>query len=167
MIEDNYFTYLCDQVNEEDEYRAGWLNMIPYEYHFVLDKNRAAAGLTLRARYSEDFGVILEDVQDGPASVLEVLVGIALEFARNADISEDTAYHEMLRNIGIGKDHATKDEIESKIYRWMSGECDIYGHGSPFPLEHYNGNVMNLDLWTAMTLYINENYPIEEGWINA
>lgn len=161
----DYFHWLCDKVSETNIKRAKALNDISYRYHFVLDKNRDSGGRILRQEYSEEYGVSLEDIQTGPASVFEVLVDMAEEFSRNADgVDPDVAYHEMISNLYL--DDSSSD-IETAVDLWLNGGYDKEAHGTPFPLSHYNGDARNLDMWTAMNVYINENYPLDDDWLNS
>lgn len=160
----NYIEWLCYLVCEEDTKRADILDKIPYRWHFHMDENRANAGLVLRQRYEEEYGIYPDDIGVGPASVFEVLVALAFDFSLNADISEADAYHEMIRNMCI--DDTAYKNIKPRVEDWMDGKLNVYGNGSPFPIYHYNGDVMHLNLWDQMNTYINERYPMDSSWID-
>lgn len=167
MNDITYFDWLCDIVglNTTDSiHLAKTLYDIPYEWHFVMDENRAEEGLTLRVEFSEEFGVVTEDIKSGKCSVFEMLVALSRRMFENSDISPDKCYHEMIRNLGL-LDYPEKPVIYLVIKRWMDGNFDRNGTGSPFVFRHHEGDARNLDLWNAMTIYISENYPLASDWL--
>lgn len=160
MNDISYFEWLCELVNavSPDEIAiAKRLNDIYYKYHFVLDKNRAIAGETLRVEYCDIFGVARDDVQDGPCTVFECLVALSMRMSENADISVEDAYTIITSNLKLNRG----GNIESKVNDWLNGLGN-----TPFPLKYYSGDERNLDLWSAMNIYISENFPLRNDWLD-
>lgn len=167
MNDITYFDWLCKIVgltSDDSIYLAKVLYDIPYEWHFVMDKNRAEGGLTLRIEFSNETGIVEEDIKTGQCSVFEMLVALSRKMSENSDIPPSRCYHEMIRNLGL-LDYPQQSVIYLVVKRWMDGDFERNGAGSPFVFRHYQGDARNLDLWNAMTIYISENYPLASDWL--
>lgn len=165
MNDISYFEWLMSLVGIDprtqarDFMIANELFHIPYRWHFQLDENRAVAGSALREQYSTLYAIMDDDIPEGPCSVLEMLVALAQRMSENSGIKTEDCYHEMIKNLGLYG--ASLTDISKIVNQWMDGR----GGFSLFPLHHYKGNGDNLDLWTQMTIYINENYPLDRDWL--
>ena len=140
------------------------LDLINYRWHFVMDENRELAGENLRKEYSYISGFFLDDVREGPASVFEVLVGVARNMAEQTEIEVGDMFWLMMRNFGL--DTLTDDVydwrvVERVINPWLDGSFSPNGEGSPFPLKHYEGDATHLDLYSLMNIFIHENFNKE------
>jgi hypothetical protein len=137
------------------------LDLINYRWRFVMDENRALSGENLRKEYSYISGVFLDDVREGPASVFEVLVGVARNMAEQTEIETGDMFWLMMRNLGLDKltdDVYNWRVVERVINPWLDGEFSPNGKGSPFPLKDYEADATHLDLYSQMNIYIHENF---------
>ena len=123
-IINEYFEWLSYVVCGE-QYEGGvsyrklltHLHEVEFTYILPMDENRAGNGINLRYRWAldidEDTDYIL-DVLDGPCSVLEMMVALALHCEEN--IMDDPMYGNrtgqwfwgMVNNLGLG---AMSDEL--------------------------------------------------------
>jgi hypothetical protein len=134
-----------------------------------MDKNRAAGGESLRYAYADAISVNDEDVRTGPCTVLEMMLSVAGHMVDQ--LGEDIAmwFWVLVVNLGLDKyddDNYNPDEVLEKINLWLNHDYDGHGVGSIFPLKHYPGDCRNLDVWSMMNAWINENYPSDNGWLN-
>lgn len=166
-----YIEYLVDLIddhihNVEDYSKLiDELDSIPYHWRFILDDNRAKAGMNLRTRFSSLSGVDVDDIRSGPASVFEVLIAVANNMADQTECEQCDMFWLMLRNLGLDK--LTNQLFDEKLVHrvidiWLDGLFDADGNGSPFPLRDYNGDATHLDLWSLMNEYIYEEF--HEAW---
>lgn len=152
-----------DHVHDINDYTKllDNLDLINYRWRFVMDENRANAAYNLRREYSYVSGIFLDDVREGPASVFEVLVGVARNMAEQTEIETGDMFWLMMKNMGLDK--LTDDiydwrVVERVINPWLDGEFSLNGKGSPFPLKDYEGDATHLDLYSQMNIYIHENF---------
>lgn len=165
-----YFEWLMSlvsgniQLDSNDYILAERLNAIVYRWHFSLDENRAVAGKSLRQVYLDIYGLDDDEVPGGECTVLEMLIALARRMSENSNRTAEDCYREMIHNLNV---YGYSEEIvNQRINNWLDGNFDSNGDGTPFPLKHYQGDCRNLDIWTQMTIYINENYPLDKNWIN-
>ena len=108
------YDYVCEgRVSDQISYRKlfGYLHSTEFTYIIERDSNRAYDGICLRRRfanhrYPSDYYNIL-DILDGPCSVLEMLVALAIRFEE--EIMDDPRYGDrikqwfwsMLKNMNI------------------------------------------------------------------
>lgn len=138
-----------------------------YEYAFAMDSNRAMAGENLRSIYALEAGLYLEDVYEGPCTVLEMLIALAdtIAFDMN-DFSSEWFWH-FLDNLGISEESdEVYDEnyILDRLYTWMDHKYEMDGTGSLFPLKETNRDCRNMEIWDQMNAYLVENFPVG-NWI--
>lgn len=160
----DYYLWLTEMVGIDSRcHLLQVLDSIDYRWQFALDENRAAAGLNLRQLYSNEVGVYLDDVREGPCSVLEMLVGTAQMMSDLLSMTEPNIpkyFKELIKNLGLNLSITDDRDIFSIIDRWLDREFDSRGRGSIFPFRRYMGDARTLDVFDAMNIYIGENYPI-------
>ena len=174
-MEDAYFDFLLSFLDEEESglpsvldayHLLSKLHRIEFRYSAMMDRNRDMDGREWRNRYG---GELPPAFRKRPASVLEVLLGLADRMAFELDDEESLApyFWEMIDNLGLDcTDYDYK--IDKTINRWMSRQYDSHGRGGIFPLESvpefYGSNEFpnqnRLELWYQMQLYLAENYVI-------
>lgn len=133
-------------------------------YAFIMDANRAQAGLNLRSIYAMEAGVDLEDVQTGRCTVLEMFVALSDSFAEFSGREKSDCFWEMIENLGLrgcNNDNFDRNYILNRLSDWMGRCYKPDGEGSPFPLRNYNGDSRNMEIWNQMNAYILENYPVD------
>nr|FAA03434.1 MAG TPA: hypothetical protein [Siphovirus LN-2020-2] len=183
-MEQEYFDFLLSFLDEGDEelpsifdsHHLLWkLHHIEFRYSAMMDRNRDMDGREWRNRYG---GKLSPAFRKSPASVLEVLLGLADRIAFELDDEEglDPYFWEMIENLGINyadyqfdnSGNALDRKVDKTVQRWMSRQYDSHGRGGIFPLESvpefYESdefqNQNRLELWYQMQLYLAENYDI-------
>ena len=182
-MEQEYFDFLLSFLDESDEelpsifdnyHLLGKLHHTEFRYSAMMDRNRDMDGREWRNRYG---GELSPAFLKRPASVLEVLLGLADRMAFELDDEEglDPYFWEMLNNLGIAYsdydfelDESLDRKVNKTLSRWMSRQYDSHGRGGIFPLESvpefYRSdefqNQNRLELWYQMQLYLAENYDI-------
>ena len=159
-------TLVKDHVHDIREYSKllDNLDCITYHWRFVMDENRAKAGENLRSIFAYEIGVYIEDVREGIASVLEVLIGVAKNMSEQTEIETGDMFWLMMRNMGLDKmtDSIFDWRVVSRtVNSWLDGEFEPDGTGSPFPLYGYDGDCTHLDLYSHMNIYVHENFNKE------
>lgn len=145
-----------------------FLNNIAYRWQFTLDENRAAGGLNLRSKFAFENSIDISDVDYGACSVLEMLIGVAVNMIDILDEDVGTWFWVMITNLGLDQyddRHFNEVEINYILNIWLDRRYDSNGHGSIFPLTRYSGDCRNLDTWGQMNAWIAENYPHTDSWL--
>lgn len=172
-ITDDYYMWLLDKVDALHGDRANYsllmqlLYSTKYEYAFVMDSNRAKSGENLRSIFALEEGYYLEDVHQGPCSVLEMLIALADNMAFDTEDTVSRWFWEMLDNLGISNmddNHYDEEYILSRLFIWMNRQFEPDGTGSIFPLHKPVGDCRRKEIWTLMNAYLMENHPID-NWM--
>ena len=169
MRESEYYIWLRDLVGREREYSKliKQLDTIPYTWALILDKNRAEGGMEFRRIFAFESGTNIEDVRTGPCTVLEMLIGVA---SHMRDILEESISHwfwVLISNLTLDQFADEMYEprvVEIMVNSWLNHNYRSNGVGSIFPLKEYLGDCRNIDIWTQMNAWINENYP-QGDWL--
>lgn len=165
----DYYMWLLDKVDALHGEKSNYSNLLQqlfsttYVYAFIMDKNRAKGGESLRAVYALEEGLYLEDVYQGPCTVLEMLVGLADTLSFNQGDTVSKWFWEMIDNLGLGSmDDRTYDEnyISDVLHTWMNHAYEPDGTGSLFPLKYSDLDQRTMEVWNQMNAYLIENYPI-------
>lgn len=183
-MEQEYFDFLLSFLDESDgdlpsifdsHHLLSKLHRTEFRYSDMMDRNRDMDGREWRNRYG---GELPPAFRKRPASVLEVLLGLADRMAFELDDEEGIApyFWEMIENLGINYTDYQFDnrgktldrKVDKTVQRWMSRQYDSHGLGGIFPLESvpefYESdefqNQNRLELWYQMQLYLAENYVI-------
>lgn len=172
-IIDEYFEWLsyvvCGERYEgEVSYRKLLMHLHEIEFTYILpmDENRAGNGINLRYRWAldidEDTDYIL-DVLDGPCSVLEMMVALALHCEEN--IMDDPMYGNrtgqwfwgMVNNLGLGAmydklyDERYVDEV---ITRFLNREYERDGRGGLFTIKNCKYDLRDVEIWHQLSWYL-------------
>ena len=175
MIFDDYYAWLLEKVKmphgEYGNYQLlmQYLYTNDFKYFLVMDENRAEGGIALRSIFAQEVGVYLEDVKDGPCSILEMLIALAENMYSYADKLTCEWFWEMIGNLGLiifDDESFDEAEVSKRLDIWMYREFDKSGRGSIFPIpESYDvGDMRNMEIWNQMNKYLLINYPIG-NWI--
>lgn len=172
-INDNYFEWLsdfvCDKKRKDDiSYRKllMFLHSTEFRYSILKDENRAQDGIDLRRRFSLEQGYddgSLVDYIDGPCSVLEMMIGLAIRCEEN--IMDDTKYGNrtsqwfwsMINSLGLGfmyDKNFEKDEANDIIQRFLDRAYAPNGKGGLFTLKHYPRDLRKVEIWYQMCWYL-------------
>lgn len=157
-----YFKWLVTLVRGNSYTRLLYLlYQTEYIWYLVLDENRAKGGLTLRDRFAYQEGINLDDVRDGPCSVLEMLIVLAERMSEQNDEEMGHNFWILIRNLDIKEsdDEIDENRVKFLIRSWLSREYLPNGKGGLFKLKYYPGDVRNLDTYSQMNAWIEEHYP--------
>ena len=172
-LKDDYYIWLLEytQISQDDcEKYSSLLRYLfseEFVYVMILDKNRAAAGETLRNKYSYDCGIFLEDIRNDSCSVLEMIIALADTIAFDNGDSISKWFWELIGNLGLTcfDDRCfNEDQVKAIISVWMYRLYDSKGHGSIFPVDDFDGDMRKLEIWDQKNVYLTSKYPIGE-WI--
>lgn len=171
----DYFDWLTDIVNARRypkpfnyDKLLSYLHDIEFRYLIRKDGNRAEDGISLRYRYAchmgyEDEPEIITDILDGPCSVLEMLVALALRCEEN--IMDDSAYGNrtsqwfwnMVTNLGLGgmtDGRFDKRLIDIAIDRFLNREYEPNGKGGLFTIRNCERDLRDMEIWHQLCWYL-------------
>ena len=173
-----YFFWLTELVCDErhQRYYQHLLETL-HETEFIWtvnnDENRAADGINLRARFSEDKGLDFRecrDILDGPCSLLEMMVGLACRcedsIMGDEEYGDRTAkwFWIMIHNLELyDEDDGRYDDeyvqfvIESLLYRTYQRN----GKGGLFYIKNCRRDLRKVEIWYQMCWYLNTIVEID------
>lgn len=174
-VNQDYFHWLCELVNVEQEDRAYWLlakdlHRMPFYSLVPHDENRAMDGVELREDYLEMINgpkYLRLDLEE--CTVLEMMVALAQRMnyeTEDAHQEEDRTakwFWEMIRNLGL-------DGFSDENYVRENGICRVddvlerlvdrcysrSGRGGLFPLRRPNCDQRKAEIWYQMNAYLME-----------
>lgn len=145
------------------------LHETEFRYSMLMDENRAEDGIGLRWRYALSIGCerdadYIMDALEGPCSVLEMMVALALHCEEG--IMDDTSYGnrteqwfwEMVVNLGLGgmtdKDF-DRDAVDEVLATFLDRKYEPDGTGSLFVIRNCDRDLRKLEIWQQLSLYLN------------
>lgn len=175
QIKNEYFEWLYDyachgRVNDRISYRKLFMYLHDTEFTFTIDTdyNRAYDGMCLRRRFAKtknprDYEYIL-DILDGPCSVLEMLLALAIRFEE--EIMDDPRYGDrvkqwfwmMLKNMNINMmmdSHFDREYVEECIYIMLHRQYKSDGRGGLFYLPGCKDDLRKFEIWTQLCWFSN------------
>ena len=174
-ITDEYFEWLfnsvCDgRFGKGISYREllTRLHNIEFTYLIPRDQNRAEDGIGLRRRYiltlgyEHDYDFIMDKL-DGPCSVLEMMIALAIRCEEN--IMDDPRVGDrtkqwfwgMITSLGLG--HMSDDEfdvelVDDKIRRFLYREYEPNGEGGLFTINRCKFDLRTVEIWYQLCWYL-------------
>ena len=138
------------------------------EFEWILerDENRMKDGMALRYDFFDE----QTDIEGGafmrPASVLEVLVGLAVRLdceyiGDPGSPHPEIIFWDMIKNLGLDKyndAHFNEMYVEEIIENWLKRQYRSDGKGSIFKLKGDTFDCRNEEIWKLAMAYITENY---------
>lgn len=172
QIKLDYFNWMYDMVcggrfAPSISYRKmlTFLHDVEFTYFVPYDENRAQEGIALRYRYCllhdcEDLEVCL----DGPCSVLEMMLALAIRCEEN--IMDDPTkgdrtaqwFWGMINNLGIGSMHDSNYNewhVNDVVTRFLDREYEPDGTGGLFKVTGWNRDMRTAEIWHQLMAYIN------------
>lgn len=144
------------------------LHNIEFRYSLERDENRAKDGVGLRRRfalskgYNDDY--ILE-VVNGPCSVLEMMVALAIDCEENImddpEMGDRTDYWfwRMISNLGLSgmtDDVFDEDEIRKAVDIFLDRKYDADGsNGGLFKVKGCPRDMRTMEIWAQLLRYLN------------
>ena len=169
--ESDYYIWLLNLTGNRRDYRLllKQLDDTEYTWIFALDADRAAGGINLRGKYAYEASANEDDVRTGPCSVLEMLVSMAMHMEDQLGCDTETWFWQLIGNLCLDQFNDFEYDsrgVEYLINTWLHRDYGKNGAGSLFPLNDYPGDCRNLDIWSQMNAWINENYPADDSWLD-
>lgn len=170
-VNNRYFDWMYDLVcddryADEISYRKLLMHLHSTEFIFVLpmDENRAGDGVSLRYRFALDQDQEeLADYLDGPCSVLEMMIALAIRCEENLmddlEIGERTGqwFWNMITSLGLGSESDIsfdKRYVEDAIERFLYREYEPDGRGGLFTIRNSRRDLRDIEIWLQMNDYI-------------
>lgn len=164
-----YFEWLCSLVCDNKtgptSFRSLLAHLHSVEFRYIIprDENRAEDGMDLRWRFALEYG--FRDVPiclDGPCSVLEMLVALAIrceEFMDEASVGDRTSqwFWNMVINLGLGSMTDSRfDEqfVDMTVDRFLNREYDRDGKGGLFRVRDCRRDLRKVEIWYQLCWYL-------------
>lgn len=133
--------------------------------HTMLDRDRVADGVALRHLYARAMKKSQPTGDDDKASVLEVLVALAMRIDEIMGEPEENHaevwFNVMIKNLGLSRfsdDRYDEDKVRYIVDRWISKKYAANGTGGLFPLSHPMRDQRDIPIWDQASDFIMENY---------
>ena len=174
-IRDEYYDWMCSLVlSDRRVRRRSYSKLLRYlherEFVYILDMdgNRAEDGVDLRYRFAYDnrytYPVVASYLDDGPCSILEMMVALALRCEEHImddpDIGNRTGewFWDMISSLGLWSMTDSKfDEsfVEKVIDRFLDRRYNRNGEGGLFTVEGCEHDLRTVEIWYQMCSYLN------------
>lgn len=170
-IENEYFDWLCDQVcrdrfSKEVSYKKLLTRLHDTTFTYIIprDRNRAEDGKDLRYRFGLCCGIPhAEDYLDGPCTVLEMMVALAIRCEEN--IMDDPEYGDrapqwfwgMITNLGLGPmtdSNYSRQYVDDCIWRLLNRQYDPDGKGGLFRVRNCKYDMRKVEIWYQLNYYL-------------
>lgn len=170
-IEGEYFEWLYNYVCKDKSHaRMSFRKLLSYlhEIEFIFsipnDINRARDGVDLRYRFAMEIDdELILDYLDGPCSVLEMMVALAIRCEET--IMDNTTYGNrtgqwfwnMMANLEIGQmfDEAFNEEfVDERINIFLERRYEPDGKGGLFYIKNCEEDLRRLEIWTQLCWYL-------------
>lgn len=171
-IKSDYFEWMYDIVcrdrfSDKISYRElfTFLHDCEFVYFVPYDENRAGDGIALRYRYCvahdcED----MECYLDGPCSVLEMMLGLAI---RCETIMDDPTkgdrtgqwFWGMIVSLGLGSmsdGNFNEWLVNDVITRFLNRDYDADGSGGLFTVKGFDRDMRTMEIWYQLLAYLND-----------
>jgi hypothetical protein len=162
------YNYVCKgRVNNRISYKKLFilLHDIDFDFYIRSDMNRAIDGTDLRYRFSivkDDDSI--NDILDGPCSVLEMMVALAV---RAETIMDNPKYGDrtgqwfwgMLSNLGLNRmtdDNFNEKIATQRIYDFLERRYNPNGKGGLFYIPETKEDLTQVEIWTQMCWYLDK-----------
>ena len=176
ILDNEYFEWMCKLVRD-DSYtrRLSYKKLLKYlhdrefEYTHAMDENRAEDGTGLRYRYAYDYKrsgpSIIEYLDDGPCSILEMMVALAVRCEErimyDPDFGDRTGhwFWVMIENLGLrsmSDNNFDERYVERVIDRFLNREYDEDGKGGLFTVKRRADDLRTVEIWYQMCWYLDE-----------
>ena len=177
-IRDEYFDWLFEIVHDDrfaEPY--SFIKLLSHLHNIEFkasrrhrdDENRAEAGRDLRYRFAwyegyEDASEEVLDILDGPCTMLEMMVALAIkceEIMDDATIGDRTGqwFWNMIVSLGLGSMNDLRfdeREVDRVIDRFLRRDYEPNGKGGLFTLKNTNIDLREVSIWRQMCWYTDE-----------
>lgn len=172
-IINDYFEWLHDIVcrdrySDKISYRKllMYLHDTEFRYLILRDENWAEEGAYLRYRFGYDQNCVEEAERylDGPCSVLEMMIALALHCEEhimdNSRFGNRTGqwFWKMVVNLGLGSmtdNRFDKQYVADTVTRFLDREYDPDGRGGLFTVKNCDRDLRTVEIFYQMCWYLN------------
>lgn len=171
-INDEYFSWMCDQVcgerfSDAISYRKllSFLHNVEFVWILPMDRNRAEDGLSLRRHFALDVGYEdhVAEYISGPCSILEMMVALAIH---TEDIMDDYRYGNrtaqwfwgMVRSLGLNGmyDIAYDEEhVQEVVINFLNRDYEPDGRGGLFTIRDCMDDLRDIEISSQRNWYLN------------
>lgn len=179
-VKDCYFEWMCDLVcgnryAKENSYRNLLRHLHDTEFTYIIrkDGNRAEDGVDLRYRFIRTierlyYGATDDDLLDcleGPCSILEMMVALAIRIEQSImddpDLGDRTGqwFWDMIVSLGLGSvtDNEYDEEyVNAVLDRFLDRDYESNGKGGLFTVRHANSDLRDVEIWYQANWYLDE-----------
>lgn len=174
-ITNEYFNWLTDLMCKE-RFAPGTsyskllekLHDTVFRYSIPKDQNRAEDGIDLRYRFAitngyEDVYDMVLDILDGPCSVFEMMVALAIRCEEaimdSPDMGDRTGqwFWKMVVSLGLGSmmdDRFDEIFVEEAIDRFLDREYEPNGIGGLFTIRNCDRDLREVEIWYQLCWYL-------------
>lgn len=169
-LDESYFHWLYSQVADPEiadpslTYWKVFRVLFTKEFLWFIpnDENRAEDGKALRSEFIQAANI---DEVDGNwmdlgCSMLELMVGLSRRLSFEADGKPHYWFWILMQNLGLDQycDRARlfKKKIDEVLNRVINRWYEPSGRGGFFPLEHYDEDQRQVELWYQLSAYVLE-----------
>ena len=166
-----YFEWLSeiaipDRIHR-DSYQKLMLGLYSEDFYWSVanDGNRAEDGERLRMIYENESGFYCE--KEGPASVLEVMLALAIDCENCIMYDPDEGnrtyiwFWDMIENLGLSDldDWSfSVDRFDQIMHIFLGRKYDKDGYGGPFFIEGFGRDMRKIELWYQLNYYLKSKY---------
>lgn len=172
LVRDKYFEWMTNIVcknryPKQISYKKLLTHLHEREFTYILemDGNRAEDGIDLRDRFfyeEPSFGSSAEKYLEGPCSILEMMVALALKCEEN--IMDDPLignrtgqwFWGMITNLGLGSmidSRYNPHVVDNILNRFLNREYEPTGKGGLFMVRD-RGDLRDVEIWYQLNWYL-------------
>lgn len=168
IIRKEYFEWLCGLVQIDEPDHSYWLlarTLHGTEFYSILpmDVNREEDGKHLRSVFLDNTGYV--NVLEGPCSVLELLIGVAIrmnDVLTGDEFGDISGYFwELIENLGLDflDDDTFFEEnpstfVKSVLFCFIKRKYKRDGEGGIFPQKGPKRDQKDVEIWYQMHEYL-------------
>ena len=166
-----YFEWMyglvCDKAHSKrNSYRKLLMCLHNTEFRYTIsnDRNRAEDGLDLRSRFAAERGYnIMSKCWEGPCSVLEMLIALALRcethIMDDPDIGDRTGqwFWIMIGNLNLKPmtdENFDKSFVNKKVSIFLDRQYRSDGKGGLFVIDQCKYDLRTVEIWYQMCWYL-------------
>lgn len=170
-VQNDYFEWMFDLVcgvRYSKEISFGkllsHLHNTEFVYSIPKDGNRAEDGIALRYRFAYETGDRdLESYLEGPCSVLEMMIALAMKCEENImddpHVGNRTAqwFWGMMMNLGLGSmTDAAYDRryVDERLLIFLNREYERDGSGGLFRIKNCDRDLRTVEIWYQLCWYL-------------
>ncbi len=168
-VRNEYFEWMLDMMcrNRYEKVSFRKLLMFLHDTEFIYsirrDRNRASDGVKLRRRFGLSIGYDdIDDLLEGPCSVLEMMVALAI---RCEDFMDDDAkgdrtgqwFWQMIVNLGLGgmtDDRFDRRYVQNTVDRFLDRDYEPDGRGGLFRIRNCDRDLRDVEIWYQLCWYL-------------